>query len=107
MKTVWAKDFFRDYKYFNICFETTIMNEKFAVGVDTTKPNEVSIFYVMSGCGDDVYYCLNTCFWDIFEKYHFSFEEKLKKEIAKVLKDILTSKVKAGKMTIEQIERMV
>lgn len=98
-------DYFGTEKLFIICFETLVLHETFAIGIDTTEPNEVSIFHVTNDGRKDNYTCLDTCFWDVYEKYHFSFEEKFKKEIKIILKRVLTTRIKSGMITIEQIER--
>lgn len=105
-KMIVTKDFFRNEKTFAICWETVCMGYTFAVGIDTTEPNEVSIFYVTNNGLKDDYEVLDTCFWDVYQKYNFSFEEKVKKEMSKVIKGGLTRRLKSGKITVEQIERM-
>ena len=90
-KMVVAKDFFGETKVFSICFETTILEEGFAVGVDTTNPIEISIFHKHTTSYGIEYNCLNTLFYNVHETYHYSYEESLKKEIKKWFKKQLTN----------------
>ena len=50
-------------------------------------------------------YFLDTGFLDVYYKYSFSVVEKVKKEMKKVITRVLTARVKAGMITVEQIER--
>ena len=104
MKTVQAQDYFGNTSTFIICYETSVLHEWFAVGVDTVDMDEVSIFHVTNDGRKDNYRTLDTCFWNVYQKYGYSFEDKFKKEIAKVLKDVLTKRVSCGMLTVEQIK---
>lgn len=102
-----ATDYFGEPADFEIIWETVCMTCTFAVGIQTDKRNELSIFHVTNIIGRDVYTCLDTCFIDVYKQYNFSFEEKVKKEMKKVITNVLTARAKAGMITIEQIERWV
>ena len=105
IRTIKATDFFNEPADFEIIWETVCMTCTFAVGIQTDKRNELSIFYVTNMGGKDIYTCLNTYFLDIYEKYNLNIEERVKKEMKEVIKKVLTTRVKAGMITVEQIER--
>lgn len=105
IKTIRTEDFFGEPADFEIIWETVCMTCTFAVGIQTDKRNEFSIFHVTSMGGKDVYHILDTGFLDVYYKYNFSVVEKVKKEMKKVIIRVLTARVKAGMITIEQIER--
>ena len=86
-----ASDFFGKAKRFIICFETTVLKEEFVIGVDTTNPNEISIFHKNISSYGVRYDCLNTFFYNVFEKYNYSYEGAFKKEIKKWFKKQLTN----------------
>lgn len=100
-----TEDYFGDPADFAIIWETVCMTCTFAVGFQIDKRNEVSIFHVTSMGGKDIYTCLDTCFLDIYNQYNFSIEEKVKREMKKVITRVLTARLKAGMITMEQIER--
>lgn len=104
-KIIRSEDFFGNISTFIICYETSVLHEWFAVGVDTADMDEVSIFHVTNDGRKDNYRILDTCFWNVYQKYGYSFEDKFKKEIVKVLKDVLTKRVSCGMLTVEQIKR--
>lgn len=105
IRTIRTEDFFGELADFEIIWETVCMTCTFAVGIQTDKRNEFSIFHVTNMGGDDIYHILDTGFLDVYKKYHFSVEEKVKKEMKKVITRVLTARVKAGMITVEQIER--
>lgn len=105
IRTIRTGDFFGEPADFEIIWEKVCMTCTFAVGIQTDKRNEFSIFHVTNMGGDDIYTILDTGFLDVYQKYGFSVEEKVKKEMAKVITRVLTARVKAGMITIEQIER--
>ena len=100
-----TEDFFGEPADFEIIWETVCMTCTFAVGIQTDRRNELSIFHVTNMGKDDIYTCLNTLFLDVYEQHHLSVEEKVKKEMKEVITRVLTARVKAGIITIEQIER--
>lgn len=103
-KVIRTKDFFGADADFEIIWETVCMTCTFAVGIQTDKRNELSIFHVTNMGGADRYTVLDTCFLDIYKKYNYSIEEKVKKEMVKVITKVLTARAKAGMITIEQIK---
>lgn len=105
IRTIRTEDFFGEPADFEIIWETVRMTCTFAVGIQTNKRNEFSIFHVTSMGGKDIYHILDTGFLDVYQKYGFSVEEKVKKEMTKVITRVLTARVKAGMITVEQIER--
>lgn len=105
IKTIRTEDFFGESADFEIIWETVCMTCTFAVGIQTDKRDEFSIFHVTSMNGEDIYHILDTCFLDDYYKHGFSLVEKVKKEMKKVITRVLTARAKAGMITIEQIER--
>ena len=106
IKTIRAEGFFEPAD-FEIIWETVCMTCTFAVGIQTDKRNEFSIFYVTNMDGKDIYHILDTGFLDVYYKNKFSVEEKVKEEMKKVITEVLTAKIKAGMITVEQIKRWV
>ena len=106
IKTIIAEIFFEPAD-FEIIWETVCMTCTFAVGIQTDKRNEFSIFYVTNMDGKDIYHILDTGFLDVYYKNNFSVEEKVKEEMKKVITEVLTAKIKAGMITVEQIKRWV
>lgn len=106
IKTIRAEGFFEPAD-FEIIWETVCMTCTFAVGIQTDKRNEFSIFYVTNMDGKDIYHILDTGFLDVYYKNNFSVEEKVKEEMKKVITEVLTAKIKAGMITVEQIKRWV
>lgn len=104
-KIIRTNDFFGQPANFEIIWTTVCMTCTFAVGIQTDKRNEFTIFHVIGMGGNDIYTVLDTGFLDVYQKYGFSVEEKVKKEMAKVITRVLTERVKAGIITVEQIER--
>lgn len=105
IRTVKTRDFFGRPVDFEIVWETVCMTCTFAVGIQTDKRNEFTIFYVTNMGRDDIYTVLDTGFLNVYKKYNYSVEEKVKKEMKKVIKRVLMARLKAGMITIEQIER--
>ena len=115
IRTIKIEDFFGEPADFEIIWETVKMTCTFAVGIQTDKRNELSIFHVTSVGGKDIYTCLNTYFLDTYKQYDFfldtykqydlSIEESIKKEMARVITRVLTARFKAGQITMKQIER--
>lgn len=105
IRTIRTEDFFGEPADFEIIWETVCMTCTFAVGIQTDKRNEFTIFHVTNRGGKDVYTVLDTGFLDVYYKYSFSVEAKVKKEMKKVITKVLTARVKAGMITVEQIER--
>ena len=106
IKTIRTKDFFGEPADFEIIWETVCMTFTFAVGIQTDRQNEFSIFRVTNMDGKDIYHTLDTGFLDVYYKYDFSVVEKVKKEMKKVITRVLTTQLKSGTITIEQIEKM-
>lgn len=106
-RIVKANDYFGNESTFGIIWETVCMTCTFAVGIDFNDTNELSIFYVYNMGRDDIYDCLNTLFINVYQQHGYSYEEKIKKEMAEKIKEVLTARVKAGMITVEQIERWV
>lgn len=104
-KNIWTYDFFGKPANFEIIWETVCLTCTFAVGIQTDKRNEFTIFHVINMGDNDIYIVLDTGFLDVYQKYGLSVEEKVKKEMAKVITRVLTEKVKDGIITVEQIER--
>lgn len=104
-KIIQTNDFFGKPAKFEIIWTIYRMTCTFAVGIQTDKRNEFSIFHVTSMGGKDIYHILDTGFLDVYQKYGFSVEEKVKKEMVKVITRVLTARVKAGMITIEQIKK--
>jgi len=107
IRTIRTEDFFGKPVDFEIIWETVCMTCTFAVGIQTDKRDELSIFYVTNMGEKDIYTCLDTSFLDDYKQHNFNIEEKVKKEMKKVITRVLTARVKAGMITIEQIERWV
>lgn len=108
IKTIRTEDFLGKPANFEIIWETVYLTCTFAVGVQTDKRNKLSIFHVTSMGGKDIYTCLDTYYLNLYDKkYNVSIEEKIKKQMKKVITEILTARVKVGILTIEQIERWV
>ena len=105
IKTIRTEDFFGKPANFEIIWTTVCMTCTFAVGIQTDKCNELSIFYVTNMGGKDIYTCLDTIFLNIYKQYNLSVEEKVKKEMKKVITKVLTARLEAGMITVEQIER--
>ena len=105
IKIIRTEDFFGEPADFEIIWETVFMTCTFAVGIQTDKRNEFSIFHVTSMNGKDIYHILDTGFLDIYYRYGFSVEAKVKKEMQKVITRVLTARAEAGMITVEQIER--
>lgn len=101
-----TEDFFGEPADFEIIWETVCMTCVFAVGIQTDKRNEFSIFHVTNMGGTDIYHILDTGFLDVYYKYDLSVVEKVKKEMKKVITRVLTTRLKSGMITVEQIERM-
>lgn len=106
IKTIRAEGFFEPAD-FEIIWETVCMTCTFAVGIQTDKRNEFSIFYVTNMDGKDIYHILDTGFLDVYYKNNFSVEEKVKEEMKKVITEVLTARIKAGMITVEQIKRRI
>ena len=106
IKTIRAEGFFEPAD-FEIIWETVCMTCTFAVGIQTDKRNEFSIFYVTNMDGKDIYHILDTGFLDVYYKNNFSVEEKVKEEMKKVITEVLIARIKAGMITVEQIKRWV
>ena len=104
-KIIKTQDFFGANATFEIIWETVCMTCTFAVGIQTDKRNELSIFHVTNMGGADRYTVLDTCFLDIYKKYNYSIEEKVKKEMVKVITKVLTTRAKAGMITVDQIKK--
>mgnify|MGYP006958224108 CR=1 FL=1 len=104
-KIIRTNDYFGEPADFEIIWTTYRMTCTFAVGIQTNKRNEFTIFHVTNMGGNDIYTALDTGFFDVYQKYGFSIEEKVKEEMAKVITRVLTARVKAGMITIEQIKR--
>lgn len=105
IRTIRTKDFFGEPTDFEILWETVCMTCTFAVGIQTDRRNELTIFHVTNMGGSDIYTGLNTFFLENFYNNSFLLVENIKKEMKKVIKRVLTSRVKCGMITIEQIER--
>ena len=105
IRTIRTEDFFGEPADFEIIWETVCMTCTFAVGIQTDKRNEFTIFHVTNMGGEDIYTVLDTGYLDVYYKYSFPVVEKVKKEMKKVIARVLTARVKAGMITIEQIER--
>lgn len=95
IKTIRAEGFFEPAD-FEIIWETVCMTCTFAVGIQTDKRNEFSIFYVTNMDGKDIYHILDTGFLDVYYKNNFSVEEKVKEEMKKVITEVLIARIKAG-----------
>ena len=104
-KIITVNDYFGEPADFIICWETVCMTCTFAVGFQTDKRNELSIFHVTNNGGEDIYHILDTCYLEVYRQYGFSIEEKVKKEMKKVIARVLTARAEAGMITIEQIEK--
>ena len=107
IRTIRTEDIFNEPTNFEIIWETVCLTCTFAVGVQTDNRNEFSIFHVTNIGGEDIYHILDTGFLDTYYKYDFPVVEKVKKEMKKVITRVLTARVKAGMITVEQIERWV
>lgn len=105
IRTIKAEDFFGEPADFEIIWETVCITCTFAVGIQTDKRNEFSIFHVVNVGGKDIYHILDTGYLDVYYKYSFPVVEKVKQEMKKVITRVLTARVKAGMITVEQIER--
>ena len=68
IKTIRAEGFFEPAD-FEIIWETVCMTCTFAVGIQTDKRNEFSIFYVTNMDGKDIYHILDTGFLDVYSKH--------------------------------------
>lgn len=105
IRTIRTEDFFGKPADFEIIWETVCMTCTFAVGIQTDRRNEFTIFHVTNMGGKDIYTVLDTGFLDVYYKYSFPVVEKVKKEMKKVITKVLTARVKAGMITVEQIEK--
>jgi len=104
IRTIRTEDYFGEPADFEIIWETVCMTCTFAVGIQTDKQNEFSIFHVTNMGGKDIYHILDTGFLDVYQKYDFSVVEKVQKEMKKVITRVLTARLKAGMITVKQIE---
>lgn len=127
-KTIKGKDYFGNEKKFIICKEFSVLHEWFAIGIDTTDNDKVSLFHInndgsewlaigidtadndkvslSSATNDDrkdKYTVLRTYSWSIVRN-NDTFDYFLKEEISEVLKKVLTARVSCGMLTIEQIK---
>ena len=105
IRTIRTEDFFGKLANFEILWETVCMTCTFAVGIQTDKPNELSIMYVTSMDGKDIYDILETVFLEDYYNDSLSLIEEVKKEMKRVIIKVLTARVKAGMITIEQIRK--
>ena len=105
IRTIRTEDFFGEPANFEIIWETVCMTCTFAVGIQTDKRNEFSIFHVTNMGEKDIYHILDTGFLDVYQKYNFSVVEKVQEEMKKVITRVLTARLKAGMITVEQIEK--
>ena len=104
IRTIRTEDFFGEPADFEIIWETVCMTCTFAVGIQTDRRNEFSIFHVTNMGEKDIYHILDTGFLEVYDKYNFSVVEKVQKEMKKVITRVLTARLKAGMITVEQIE---
>lgn len=104
-KIIQTNDFFGEPANFEIIWMTVCMTCTFAVGIQTDKRNEFTIFHVTNMGGNDIYTGLETVFLEDYYNDSFSLVEKVKKEMAKVITRVLTARIKAGMITMKQIER--
>lgn len=104
IRTIRTEDYFGEPADFEIIWETVCMTCTFAVGIQTDKRNEFSIFHVTSMGGKDIYHILDTGFLDVYQKYNFSVVDKVQEEMKKVITRVLTARLKAGMITVKQIE---
>ena len=102
--TIRTEDYFGEPADFEIIWATVCMTCTFAVGIQTDKRNEFSIFHVTNMGGKDIYHILDTGFLDVYQKYNFSVVDKVKEEMKKVITRVLTARLKAGMITVKQIE---
>lgn len=105
IRTIRTEDFFGEPANFEIIWTTVCMTCTFAIGIQTDKRNEFSIFHVTNMGGKDIYHILDTGFLDVYCKHGFSIVEKVQEEMRKVITRVLTARVKAGMITVEQVER--
>ena len=75
IRTIRTEDFFGEPADFEIIWETVCMTCTFAVGIQTDKRNEFSIFHVTNMGGKDIYTVLDTGFLDVYQKYGFKWGE--------------------------------
>ena len=99
-----TEDYFGESADFEIIWETVCMTCTFAVGIQIDKQNEFSIFHVTNMGGKDIYHILDTGFLDVYQKYNFSVVNKVQEEMKKVITKVLTARLKAGMITVKQIE---
>ena len=104
IRTIRTEDFFEEPADFEIIWATVCMTCTFAVGIQTDKRNEFSIFHVTNMGGKDIYHILDTGFLDVYQKYNFSVVDKVQEEMKKVITRVLTARLKAGMITVKQIE---
>ena len=104
IRTIRTEDYFGEPADFEIIWETVCMTCTFAVGIQTNKQNEFSIFHVTNMGEKDIYHILDTGFLDVYQKYNFSVVEKVQEEMKKVITRVLTARLKAGMITVKQIE---
>ena len=104
IRTIRTEDFFGEPANFEIIWETVCMTCTFAVGIQTDKRNEFSIFHVTNMGEKDIYHILDTGFLDVYQKYNFSVVDKVQEEMKKVITRVLTARLKAGMITVKQIE---
>lgn len=103
MKIIKTNDFFGTPADFAIVWSTVCLTCTFAIGIQLDCPDEFTIFHVTSFHGKDEYTVLDTCFYSIFERYNYSIEEKVKKEMEKVITRVLTTRIAANMLTVEQV----
>ena len=107
-KVFFARDWNKVGKNYYEIYSTVCMGYTFTVGKGIEKDPNFSIFYVTNDGQHDHYEILDEYITanDTIEEIQKGVLFILKREMKKVIKKSLTTRVKSGMLTIEQIERM-
>ena len=108
-KIFFARDWNKVGKNYYEIYTTVCMGYTFAVGKGIERDPNFSIFYVTNDGQYDNYELLDVYITagDTIEKAQKGVLLILQREMKKVIKKGLTTRLKSGMITIEQIERMV
>lgn len=107
-KIFFAKDWNKVGRNYYEIYTTVCMGYTFAVGKGIEKDPDFSIFHVTNDGQHDHYELLDVYLTagDTIEETQKGVLFVLKREMKKVIKKGLTTRMKSGMLTIEQIERM-
>lgn len=108
-KIFFARDWNKVGKNYYEIYTTVCMGYTFTVGKGIERDPNFSIFYVTNDGQHDNYELLDVYITvgDTVEKAQKGVLLALQREMKKVIKKGLTTRLKSGMITVEQIERMV